>query len=376
MPLIVSKTGGGPVWSTVAGLNAAAERGDPKACAQLGEMLLRGVDMKPDVPRALVLLEKAARAGEASAAFRLGMLLFNGDSVAEDRARGVAYLRAAAVGGNDEAFRNVGVAYSTGRGVKRDYTEALGWLILAEKHDTAGTVADDLRAYLKKIRRTELIPAGERRAPEIERELAQTTVAKALPPPAPLAHVQTAPVKLAAVSASPSSAGSAVATAEEPAGEPAVKLIAPTGRFLSWPNLAALQRAADQSSTDGLAALGQVLLDGKLLPEDTLRAVALLERAAQAGSADAASHLGDLYTKGTRIDRDDAKGFTYTLQAARGGARTAMHNLAALYSGGRGTKTNHPEALVWLIVARHFNIDSGQAARAADRIREIERLRE
>ncbi len=395
-PELVSKTGGGSSWSTLAELTAAAQRGNPKACAQLGEMLLRGSDVKQDGPRALVLLEQAARAGEASAAFRLGMLLESGDSVAEDHVRALAYLRAAAVGGVDEAFRNVGVAYSAGRGVKRDYAEALGWLILAEKHDTAGTVADDLRAHLKKIRRPEFIAAGERRAPEIERELVQTTVVKTLPPPAPLLYLNTAaPVKLAAVSASPSSSGNLVEPAGESTEEPPVKLIAPTGRLLRWPNLAALQRAADRGSPDALAALGQVLLDGKLLSEDSLRAVSLLEPAAKAGSADAAHLLAELYTKGTRVRGDDAKAFAYTLQAARGGVRTSMFNLGALYANGRGTPVNYPEALAWLLVAKHHNLDSGSLARirdylaktkpaeiplaekrAAERIREIDAVRD
>ncbi len=395
-PELVSKTGGGSPWSTLAELTAAAQRGNPKACAQLGEMLLRGSEVKQDGPRALALLEQAARGGEASAAFRLGMLLESGDSVAEDRVRAFAYLRAAAVGGVDEAFRNVGVAYSTGRGVKRDYAEALGWLILAQTHETAGTVADDLRAHLKKIRRPDLIAAGERRAPEIERELAQTTVVKTLPPPAPLLYLSAAaPVKLAAVSSSPSSAGTLVAPADDSDGDRPVKLIAPTGRLLSWPNLAALQRAADQGSLDALAALGQVLLDGKLLAEDSLRAATLLERAAKAGSADAAHLLAELHLKGTRVHGDDAKAFACTLQAARGGVRTSMFNLGALYANGRGTPVNYPEALAWLIVARHYNLDSGSLARirdylakttpaeiplaeqrAAERVREIEAVRD
>lgn len=353
-PVLLSKTGGGQPWSTVAELDAAARRGDAQACAQLGEMLLRGSDVPPDGPRALALLEQAARAGEAAAAFRLGMLLESGDSVAPDPARAVAYLRAAAVGGVAEAFRNVGVAYSTGRGVKRDYAEAYGWLLLAKKHATAGTVADELRAFLTQLRRPELIAAGEHRAPALERELAQTSVAKALPFPAPL--VFTAPP------ADPAPA----ATADAPSGEPPIKLLAPSGRLLRWPSLTALRRAADQGTPDALAALGQVLLEGKLLPEDSALAAGLLERAAKAGSADAAHLLAELHTKGTKVNRDDALAFAYTLQAARGGVRASLFNLGALYANGRGTPTNYPEALAWLIVAKHYHLDTGQVTRIRD----------
>lgn len=183
-PILLSRTGGG-AWSNVAELKASAQRGNPKACAQLGEMMLRGAtDVPKDVPRALALLEQAARSGEASAAFRLGMLLENGDNVVQDQARALAYFRAAAAGGSAEAFYNLGVAYSTGRGVTRDYAEALGWLLLAKKRGTPGKVVDDLRDHVKALGHPEWLDAGERRAPEIERELAQGNVVKFLPPPA------------------------------------------------------------------------------------------------------------------------------------------------------------------------------------------------
>ncbi len=345
-PVLISRTGGGGAgWSNLAELKSAAEKGNPRACAEYGELLLHDGDAPKDVPRALQLLEQAARAAQAQAAFRIGMLLEEGEVIAQDRARAVAYLRAAAVGGVAEAFRNVGVAYSTGRGVKLDYAEALAWFILAEKHGTAGTVAADLRTFLTKQRRIDPIAAGERRAPELERELAQTDVVKALPSPAPLA----------------ATAGDSANSAEPP-----VKIVAPSGRVLTWSNLAVLQRAAEQGTADGLAALGQLQLEGKLVPEDSRAAVATLERGAKAGSADAAQLLADLYTKGTKIGRDPAKAFSYTLQAARGGVRTAIFNLGACYANGTGTKTNYTESLAWLIVAKHYNLDSGSLGRIRD----------
>jgi hypothetical protein len=345
-PVLLSRTGGGGAgWSNLAELKAAADKGNPRACAEYGELLLHDGETPKDVPRALQLLEQAARAGQAQAAFRLGMLLEEGDVLPQDRPRSVAYLRAAAVGSVAEAFRNVGVAHSTGRGVKRDYAEALAWFILAEKHGTAGAVATDLRTFLTKQRRTEAIAAGERRAPELARELAQTDVAKALPSPAPLA----------------ASAGGSPAS-----GEPPVKLVAPSGRVFTWASLTDLQRAAEKGTADALASFGQLQLEGKLVPEDTKAAVATLERGAKAGSADAAQLLADLYTKGIKVIRDPAKAFTYTLQAARGGVRTAIFNLGALYANGTGTKTDYTESLAWLLVAKHFNLDSGSLSRIRD----------
>lgn len=398
-PVLLSRTGGN-AWSTPKELEASAKNGNPKAAAQLGEMLLRGNDDFPqDVPRALTLLEQAARAGQSSAAFRLGMLLTHGDHVAQDQPRGLAYFRAAAAGGAAEAFHNLGVAYSTGRGVKRDYPEAVAWLMLAKKHGTTTTALDELRAHIRSLRRPEWIAAGEKRAPELERELAQGSMAKFLPPPAPFdrpAPTSGGPSSFpsAASSPPPSIDKPAAAPVERllitPAAPPAfpqptmptlppisgladgplpeapVKLVLPTTRALSWPGITALQTAADRGDADALAALGQLHLTGQQVPTDAARALSLLERGAKAGNADAAAYLAELYTKGLQAPRDETKAFTYTLQAARGGVRTAIYNLGALYANGTGTKADYTEALTWLIVAKHFNLDSGQATRIRD----------
>ena len=426
-PVLLSRTGGN-AWSTPKELQAAAKNNNPRALAQLGEMLLRGnADFPQDVPRALAMLEQAARAGQATAAFRLGMLLEHGDNVAQDQTRALAYFRAAAAGGSPEAFRNLGVAYSTGRGVKRDYAEGLGWLILAKKRGTAGTTEDELRAHVRSLHHPEWIEAGEKRAPEIERELAQGSVVKFLPPPAPfdrpassdgdsgsspptatlarptIGKPSEAPVeKLSLDPGAPPALpqptmptlGPIRGLADGPLPEAPVKLVLPTGRALSWPGLSALETAADHGDADALAALGQLYLTGQQVPTDAAHATPILERGAKAGSADAAALLAELYTKGLQAARDEKQAFTFTLQAARGGVRTAIYNLGALYANGTGTKSDYTEALAWLIVAQHFNLDSGQAARirdylaksdakqiplaerrAADRVKEIEAIR-
>ena len=390
-PVLLSRTGGG-AWANVAELKNSAKNGNPKACAQLGEMMLRGdKDVPQDVPQALKLLEQAARAGQSSAAFRIGMLFSRGEFVAQDSVRAVAYFRAAAAGGAAEAMHNLGVAYSTGRGVKRDYPEALGWLLVAKSHGAVSTAADELRAHVKSLGHPEWIAAGEKRAPEIEREIAQGSVMKLLPPSAPFDQAAVAkpepaaPANLTAPPPSPVEKPS-VATGANPGLPPPqmpimpgaisvpmptvddtpVKLVLPTGRALQWPSLAALQKLVDEENPDALAALGQVLLEGKLLTEDLTRAIALLEHGAKAGSGDAAFQLADLYSKGLRVPRDDAKAFAFMLQAARGGVRTAIYNLGALYANGTGTKADYTESLAWLIVAQHFNLDSGSAARIRD----------
>jgi TPR repeat protein len=352
-PALVSRTGGGGAWSNPAELQAAAKQGNPRACAQLGEILLRGGALPRDGPRALILLEQAARAGEASAAFRIGMLLDDGIDVTRDRIRALAYFRAAAAGGAPEAFHNIGAAYAGARGVRRDYVEALGWLILAAKKGDASGAGAQLRAHLVARRHPEWIAAAERRAPAIERELAQGSVIHFLPPPAPLTWG---------------------ATAKAAAG----------------PNRASLTQAADRGDADAQLALAGILLAGEP-PEDPARAVDLLERSAKSGRAAAAEQLAEFYGKGTHVPHDDAKAFAYTLQAAQGGLPQAMFNVGARYANGRGTDRDFTEALAWLAVAKHYGLDRGQEKRirdylarsqpeqipladqrAADRIREID----
>lgn len=185
-PVLISRTGGGNSWADVRELTAAAEKGNPAAEAQLGEMLFRGDaqhKVQQDRPRALKLLESAARKGEASAAFRVGMLLDEGIEVAQDRSRALAYFRAAAAGGVAEAFHNIGAAHASARGVRRDYAEGLAWFILARKRGLESPAESALREQIQKIRRPDLEQLAEKRAALIEQELARTTVADLLPPP-------------------------------------------------------------------------------------------------------------------------------------------------------------------------------------------------
>jgi uncharacterized protein len=396
-PEVISRTGGKGVpatvpgqkndtnpsnWASLAELKAAAARGEPAAMAQLGEQLLRGDRVPQDGARAVELLEKAARSGEASAAFRVGMLLDDGDRVPQDRVRALAYFRAAAAAGNAHALHNIGAAYAGAHGVKRNYPEALGWLILAKKRGVGSESEQQVRARIAKLNHPEWIAAGEKRAAEIERELTAAPAVSHLPPPAPLKYI--GPAVGAATSAGGQDksvrVGDARVVGEESAAPPApadatnamgtaasttppVKINSVTGRTLSWPSYEALEHAAETNEPNALAALGQVLLDGKLAPANPTRAVELLERAAQTGSADAAQQLAEIYTKGRAAPADPQKAFQYGLQAARAGVPIAMFNVGALLANGRGTEKNFTEALAWLITAKRYGIDRGSEQR-------------
>lgn len=187
-PVLLSRTGGGSSWADLKELQQAAAKENPKAEAQLGEMLLRGDGIAKDESKGVALLEKATRAGHSGAAFRIGMLLADGESgVAKDPARSLDYFRAAAAGGEAEAFYNLGAAYAGGRGARRNLGEALAWLSLAHERGAGGDTASRLRAQLKSNPTT--IAAADRRAKEIVVELKDKKVVDLLPPAAPLDRV-------------------------------------------------------------------------------------------------------------------------------------------------------------------------------------------
>jgi TPR repeat protein len=195
-PVLMSKTGGkSDTWADLKELQQAAPKGNPKAQAQLGEMLIRGDGITRNDARGVEWLEKAARSGHSGAAFRIGMLLMNGDcGVAKNQPRALDYFRAAAAGGEKEAFFNLGAAYASARGVKRDYAEALGWLIVARQHGADASVENSLRAQIKS--QTAWITKGEQRATEITKEFTGKKVIDLLPPAAALEAVEDpAPIK-------------------------------------------------------------------------------------------------------------------------------------------------------------------------------------
>ena len=175
-------------WSDVRELEAAAAKGNPRAEAALGELLLHGDGIPRDDSRALALLEKSARAGHGPAAFRLGFLLSRGENgAARDPARAIAYFRAAAAAGEPEAFFNLGAAHANGRGVKRDYAEALAWLTVAKRRGADNGTEASLRQQLSK--QASVLTKAERRVGEIEAELKNAAPVSFLPPMAPLDEV-------------------------------------------------------------------------------------------------------------------------------------------------------------------------------------------
>jgi TPR repeat protein len=384
-PELVSTTagkGGGKQWNSIEELQKAADAGDPVACYDLGEMHLAGQQVPRDVAKAVVLLERAADAGNANAAFRLGKLNADGEIVPKNLPEAFARYEAAATAGVAEAQFNLGAMYASGRGVKRNYVEGLAWLIVAAKNGADAGGEQQLREHLTKAKRTAIIADAEKRAAAITQAAGEPkTAAKNTAPAsgsmnAPAAARSDTKVKLGAPPApdriqfSPPAPGGLnmpsmppvppPASPSEPESGPAVKLISPIGRPVSWSSLSALERAAERRQPDALSDLGQVLLAGKLVPADPERAVLMLERGAEAGSPDAAYQLAEVLVKGVDQPKDDAKALTLYRQAAKGGSPIAMFNVGAFLANGRGAPRDYTEAFAWLLVAKKYGVERAE----------------
>ncbi|MDR0353215.1 MAG: sel1 repeat family protein [Opitutaceae bacterium] len=197
-PKLISTTAGDDRrWPSLDALKKAADAGDPEACFELGQMHLAGADqVEKNVIRGLLQLETAADRGHAGAAFRLGKIYADGELTPHNPEASLKYYRLAAAAGVSEARHNLGAAYATGRGVKRDYAEGLAWLILAAKTNPEAVASEQrLREFLAKGKRPDLIAAGEKRAVELAKQLAEEAEKKkraaAVPAPKPAPTVPT-----------------------------------------------------------------------------------------------------------------------------------------------------------------------------------------
>jgi hypothetical protein len=169
-PQLISRTGGGPRWTSIADVQRDAEKGVPAACFELAACYESGRDVPKDVVKAIALYQQAAVAGEANGWFRLGKIFADGLGVEPDRPKALEYYRRGALAGVVEAQYNVGAMLVSARGVKRAWVEGLAWLIVATKHGAPPGGEQQVRAQLSK--RPDDVAAAELRAEEILHQLA------------------------------------------------------------------------------------------------------------------------------------------------------------------------------------------------------------
>jgi hypothetical protein len=174
-PQLVSRTGGGPRWTSFADVKRDAGKGVPAACYELAACYESGRDVPKDSVKAIALYQQAATGGEANGWFRLGKIFSDGLGVEPDRPKALEYYRQGALAGVVEAQYNVGAMLVSARGVKRDWVEGLAWLIVATKHGAPPEGEKQVRAQL--ARRPADIAAAELRAEEISNQISPPKLA-------------------------------------------------------------------------------------------------------------------------------------------------------------------------------------------------------
>lgn len=105
--------------------------------------------------------------------------------------------------------------------------------------------------------------------------------------------------------------------------------------------------SAETGDSSGQYLAGEMLVQGRGIPKDARRGMALLEAAAASGHVGAQSLAGALYAFGQDMPADYTKALTYLRPAAQAGDMNAQNNLAALLYFGLGTKPDLVDALHW-----------------------------
>lgn len=124
-----------------------------------------------------------------------------------------------------------------------------------------------------------------------------------------------------------------------------------------------LEKAAAAGDEQAFFNLGVAYAEGKAVPRDLGKAVALYRKGAEGGSVLAAFNLAQAYRKGQGIGQDyDAAAKWYEFGAKRGDYR-ASNELGLLYVEGKGVGRDLVEGFAWIYPATHQMImdDSAMA---------------
>jgi uncharacterized protein len=112
----------------------AAQRGDPNAQFQMGDLYMTGHGVARDPAAAAAWYRAAAQQGHAVAASNLGVLYAEGRGVPQSDAEAVNWFRKAADAGDAGGENNLGSMYLAGRGVAPNDAQAGKWILAAAQH--------------------------------------------------------------------------------------------------------------------------------------------------------------------------------------------------------------------------------------------------
>lgn len=120
-----------------------------------------------------------------------------------------------------------------------------------------------------------------------------------------------------------------------------------------------LQRLADDGDVKALSDLGDLCLEGRVVPRNPQKAKAYYSKAASLGDAEAAFKLGMLYQVGEGVPVNHPMAFRWFMAAAERGFAVAQLQVGHLYRDGYGVDKDYVQAAGW------YRKGSEQGLRAA-----------
>jgi TPR repeat protein len=312
---------------TIAGIRAAAERGDPAAQTRLGRLLAR-LDSDPPVPRddaeAAKWLRLAAGQGYADGQFSYAFLLENGRGVEENKTEAARLYTLAHEQNFPRATRNLAFLYRDGAGgLPRDPARAAALVRAAvvalqhrAQHGNARAQADLARMLLGT---NQAVPAVPVNAVEAERWLLASDAQGGTD----------AQINLALIHYN----GAGVIPRD----------FAVAAKYF--------RLAAEKGSEYAQVLLANMYWKGEGVPRDPAESAKWQRRAADLNDPAAALHTAAVLNAGTGVPRDPAAALHYYKLAARLGNARAMLELAHMLQVGRpdlGLPADAGAARQWL----------------------------
>ncbi|MBV1688124.1 sel1 repeat family protein [Novosphingobium sp. G106] len=112
--------------------------------------------------------------------------------------------------------------------------------------------------------------------------------------------------------------------------------------------VAAIRLTAEAGHADAQAALGQMLLDGRELPQDQAAAIGWFHKAAEQGHAMAVNMIGRCFELGWGVPVDKARAAQWFKAAADRGLDWGLYNYAKMLAEGTHLLEDKPGALALL----------------------------
>ncbi len=310
-----------------------AEAGVPGARNGLGKLYESGRGVEKNEALAAHWYGLAAEQGHAEAMARLAMCLEDGRGVPQDAVRAAQLYARAAEQERAERYDGVCLAlprlaacYEAGRGVERDLMAAADAYVAAATFRMEG-----VRESLRRLLASAEFPADQA---EPERYGAWCYAAAGEEYGIKSLHW----VRLAAEAGHQGGLLSMVFMCLEGGCMEEGQQEADPAKAVHW-----LRQLMDRhQSPYACTELGNLLRQGKGVPQDAAQAVALYRRAAESGREEAMLLLGQCYAAGEGVAQDDAQAFHWFREAVCHHYRAAIPYLVECYERGKGCKA-HPK---------------------------------